>query len=128
VIRLENIVKIYPAGARPALDHVSLDIEKGEFVFLIGQSGSGKSTVLRLVLREELPTSGVVTVDGRNVGKLATRKVPDLRRRIGCVFQDFRLLPKKSVYENVAFALEVINKSPKAIRRTVPEVLDLVGL
>jgi cell division transport system ATP-binding protein len=128
VIRLENIVKIYPAGARPALDHVSLDIEKGEFVFLIGQSGSGKSTVLRLLLREELPTSGVVTVDGRNVGKMASRKVPDLRRRIGCVFQDFRLLPKKTVYENVAFALEVINKAPKSIRRTVPEVLDLVGL
>ena len=128
MIRLENIVKVYPAGARPALDNVSLDIDKGEFVFLIGQSGSGKSTVLRLVLREELPTAGTVTVDGRNVGRLPNRKVPDLRRRIGCVFQDFRLLPKKTVYENVAFALEVINKSPKQIRRTVPEVLDLVGL
>jgi cell division transport system ATP-binding protein len=128
VIRLENITKVYPAGARPALDNVSLDVEKGEFVFLIGQSGSGKSTVLRLLLREELPTAGTVTVDGRNLVKLPNRKVPELRRRIGCVFQDFRLLPKKSVYENVAFALEVINKSPKAIRRTVPEVLDLVGL
>jgi cell division transport system ATP-binding protein len=128
VIRLENISKVYPAGARPALDGISLDIEKGEFVFLIGQSGSGKSTVLRLLLREELPTTGVVTVDGRNVGRLPSRKVPELRRRIGCVFQDFRLLPKKTVYENVAFALEVINKSPKSIRRTVPEVLDLVGL
>jgi cell division transport system ATP-binding protein len=128
VIRLENIVKVYPAGARPALDNVSLEIEKGEFVFLIGQSGSGKSTVLRLILREELPTRGTVVVDGRNVGRLPNRKVPELRRRIGCVFQDFRLLPKKTVYENVAFALEVINKSPKAIRRTVPEVLDLVGL
>jgi cell division transport system ATP-binding protein len=128
VIRLENISKVYPAGARPALDDVSLGIEKGEFVFLIGSSGSGKSTVLRLLLREELPTAGTVTVDGRNLGKLPNRKVPDLRRRIGCVFQDFRLLPKKNVYENVAFALEVINKSPRAIRRTVPEVLDLVGL
>jgi cell division transport system ATP-binding protein len=128
VIRLENISKVYPAGARPALDGISIEIEKGEFVFLIGQSGSGKSTVLRLLLREELPTTGVVTVDGRNVGRLAGRKIPDLRRKIGCVFQDFRLLPKKNVYENVAFALEVINKSPKAIRRTVPEVLDLVGL
>jgi cell division transport system ATP-binding protein len=128
VIRLENISKIYPAGARPALDDVSLGIEKGEFVFLIGSSGSGKSTVLRLLLREELPTHGVVTVDGRNLGKMPNRKVPELRRRIGCVFQDFRLLPKKNVYENVAFALEVINKSPRAIRRTVPEVLDLVGL
>ena len=128
MIRLENISKIYPAGARPALDDVSMSIEKGEFVFLIGQSGSGKSTVLRLLLREELPTTGTVTVDGRNLVKLPNRKVPDLRRRIGCVFQDFRLLPKKNVYENVAFALEVINKAPRAIRRTVPEVLDLVGL
>jgi cell division transport system ATP-binding protein len=128
VIRLDNVSKIYPAGARPALDTVTIDIDKGEFVFLIGQSGSGKSTVLRLLLREELPTKGVVTVDSRNVGKLPNRKVPDLRRKIGCVFQDFRLLPKKNVFENVAFALEVINKSPKAIRRTVPEVLDLVGL
>ena len=128
MIRLENVSKVYPAGARPALDQVSIDIEKGEFVFLIGQSGSGKSTVLRLVLREELPTKGVITVDSRNVGKLPGRKVPDLRRKIGCVFQDFRLLPKKNVYQNVSFALEVINKSPKAIKRTVPEVLDLVGL
>jgi cell division transport system ATP-binding protein len=128
VIHLENVSKVYPAGARPALDGVSMDIDKGEFVFLIGQSGSGKSTVLRLLLREELPTQGMITVDSRNVGRLAKRKVPELRRKIGCVFQDFRLLPKKTVYENVAFALEVINKSPKAIRRTVPEVLDLVGL
>jgi cell division transport system ATP-binding protein len=128
VIRLYEITKVYPAGARPALDGVSFDIDKGEFVFLIGQSGSGKSTVLRMLMREELPTSGVVTVDGRNVGRMRPRKVPDLRRKIGCVFQDFRLLPKKNVYENVAFALEVINKSPKAIRRTVPEVLELVGL
>jgi cell division transport system ATP-binding protein len=128
VIRLENVSKVYPAGARPALDSVSIDIEKGEFVFLIGQSGSGKSTVLRLLLREELATTGTVTVDSRNVGKLPGRKVPELRRRIGCVFQDFRLLPKKTVYENVSFALEVINKSPKSIKRTVPEVLDLVGL
>jgi cell division transport system ATP-binding protein len=128
VIRLENITKVYPAGARPALDGISMGIEKGEFVFLIGQSGSGKSTVLRLLLREELPTTGLVMVDGRNVGRMAARKVPDLRRKIGCVFQDFRLLPKKTVYENVAFALEVINKAPKAIRRTVPEVLELVGL
>ncbi len=128
MIRLEQVSKVYPAGARPALDSINIDIDKGEFVFLIGQSGSGKSTVLRLLLREELPTTGTVTVDSRNVGKLANRKVPDLRRKIGCVFQDFRLLPKKNVFENVAFALEVINKSPKAIRRTVPEVLDLVGL
>ena len=128
MIRLENVSKVYPTGARPALDTVSLGIEKGEFVFLIGPSGSGKSTVLRLLLREELPTQGVVSVNGRNVGRMPGRKVPDLRRKIGCVFQDFRLLPKRNVFENVAFALEVINKKPKVIRRTVPEVLELVGL
>jgi cell division transport system ATP-binding protein len=128
VIRLDSVTKIYPTGARPALDDVSLEIDKGEFVFLIGQSGSGKSTVLRLLLREELPTSGRVSVDGRDVGRMAARRVPDLRRKMGCVFQDFRLLPKKNVYQNVAFALEVINKSQKAIKRTVPEVLELVGL
>jgi len=128
VIRLHSVSKVYPAGARPALDDVSFDIDKGEFVFLIGQSGSGKTTVLRLLLREEVSDAGIVTVNGKNLNRLARRKVPDLRRKIGCVFQDFRLLPKKSVYENVAFALEVINKSPKAIKRTVPEVLDLVGL
>jgi cell division transport system ATP-binding protein len=128
VIRLENVSKVYPAGARPALDGVSFEIEKSEFVFLIGQSGSGKTTVLRLLLREETSDNGLVLVNGRNLNRMSSRKVPDLRRKIGCVFQDFRLLPKKTVYENVAFALEVINKSPKAIKRTVPEVLDLVGL
>jgi cell division transport system ATP-binding protein len=128
VIRLENVTKVYPAGARPALDGVSMDVAKGDFVFLIGQSGSGKSTVLRLLLREERSTSGEVWVDGKNIEQLSSRKVPELRRKIGCVFQDFRLLQKKTVYENVAFALEVINKSPRMIRRTVPEVLDLVGL
>ncbi len=128
MIRLENVTKIYPAGARPALEGVSFEIGKGEFVFLIGQSGSGKTTVLRLLLHEETSDKGLIMVNGRNLNRLPSRKVPDLRRKIGCVFQDFRLLPKKTVYENVAFALEVINKSPKAIKRTVPEVLDLVGL
>jgi cell division transport system ATP-binding protein len=128
VISLDNVTKIYAVGTRPALDTVSVEIDKGEFVFLIGPSGSGKSTVLRLLLREERPTVGVVHVDGRNLAKLPGRKVPELRRKIGCVFQDFRLLPKKTVYDNVAFALEVINKSQRAIKRTVPEVLDLVGL
>jgi cell division transport system ATP-binding protein len=128
VISLDNVTKVYAAGTRPALDTVSVEIDKGEFVFLIGPSGSGKSTVMRLLLREEMPTTGVVHVDGRNLGRMPGRKVPDLRRKIGCVFQDFRLLPKKSAYDNVAFALEVINKSQRAIRRTVPEVLDLVGL
>jgi cell division transport system ATP-binding protein len=128
VIKLDNVTKLYAASSRPALDRVSIEIEKGEFVFLIGASGSGKSTVLRLLLREELANAGRVTVDGRDLGRLPGRKVPDLRRRIGCVFQDFRLLPKKNVYDNVAFALEVINKSQKQIKRTVPEVLELVGL
>ena len=128
MIQLDNVSKLYATSSRPALDHVSLMIEKGEFVFLIGASGSGKSTVLRLLLREELANSGRVTVDGRDVGRLPGRKVPDLRRKMGCVFQDFRLLPKKNVYDNVAFALEVINKSQKSIKRTVPDVLELVGL
>jgi cell division transport system ATP-binding protein len=128
VIQLDNVTKVYPAGTRPALDTVSVAIDKGEFVFMIGPSGSGKTTVLRLLLREEVPTTGRITVDGRDVGRLPKRKVPDLRRKMGCVFQDFRLLPKKNVYDNVAFALEVINKKQRAIRRTVPEVLDLVGL
>ncbi len=128
MISLDNVTKIYAVGTRPALDTVSVEIDKGEFVFLIGPSGSGKSTVLRLLLREEKPTTGLVYVDGRNLSRLPGRKVPELRRKIGCVFQDFRLLPKKTVYDNVAFALEVINKSQRAIKRTVPEVLDLVGL
>jgi len=128
VIRLENVTKYYPQSSRAALDGVTLEIEKGEFAFLIGQSGSGKSTVLRLLLREELANSGKVTVDRFDVGKMPKRKVPELRRAIGCVFQDFRLLPKKTVYDNVAFALEVINQSQRKIRKTVPEVLDLVGL
>jgi cell division transport system ATP-binding protein len=128
VIHLQNVTKVYSASTRPALDDVSIDVDKGEFVFLIGASGSGKSTVLRLLLREEMATSGDVLVDGRNLAKLPGRKVPDLRRRMGCVFQDFRLLPKKNVYDNVAFALEVINKNARYIKRTVPEVLELVGL
>jgi len=128
VINLQHVTKIYPSGTRPALDDVSIEIEKGEFVFLIGQSGSGKTTVLRLLLREERPTRGSVFVEGRNVVRIPGRKVPALRRKMGCVFQDFRLLPKKNVYDNVAFALEVINKPQRTIKRTVPEVLELVGL
>jgi cell division transport system ATP-binding protein len=128
VIALENVTKVYSASARPALEDVSLDIEKGEFVFLIGASGSGKSSVLRLLLREEVPTRGSVIVNGKNIAQLPARKVPELRRGIGCVFQDFRLLSKKTVFENVAFALEVINKSHRSIARSVPEVLEMVGL
>jgi cell division transport system ATP-binding protein len=128
VIHLDKVSKIYPASSRPALDKVTVDVDKGEFVFLIGQSGSGKSTVLRLILREEKASEGTISVDGKNLANLPGRKVPELRRHIGCVFQDFRLLPKKNVYDNVAFALEVINKNSRNIKRTVPEVLDLVGL
>jgi cell division transport system ATP-binding protein len=128
VIRFEHISKIYDRTSRPALDDVTLDIERGEFLFLVGASGSGKSTFLRLVLKEEEATRGTVWVAGKNVAKLSSWKVPQLRRQIGVVFQDFRLLPNKTVYENVAFALQVIGKSRHHIAQTVPETLDLVGL
>jgi cell division transport system ATP-binding protein len=128
VIRLDRVTKIYAASARPALDDVSMNIEKGEFVFLIGPSGSGKSTFLRLLLKEESPTRGRVHVAGKDLGRLSKWKVPALRRTIGCVFQDFRLLPNKTVAENVGFALEVIGRPAHTIRKVVPEVLELVGL
>jgi cell division transport system ATP-binding protein len=128
VIRLERVTKLYKTSTRPALDRVSMSVEKGEFVFLIGPSGSGKSTFLRLLLREDVPTKGDIFVSDMNVAKLPRRRVPKLRQRIGCVFQDFRLLPNKTVGENVAFALEVIGKSHNTVSKVVPEVLDLVGL
>jgi cell division transport system ATP-binding protein len=128
VIRLEHVTKTYPASAKPALDDISVEVEKGEFVFLVGSSGSGKSTFLRLLLKEERPTSGRVHVAGRDLTTLSTWKVPALRRSIGCVFQDFRLLPDKTVFQNVAFALEVIGKPRHQVNRVVPEVLELVGL
>jgi cell division transport system ATP-binding protein len=128
VIRLENVTKVYPTSTRPALDDVSVEVERGEFVFLIGPSGSGKSTLLRLLLREDVPNEGNVWVANWNVGRLASRRVPRLRQRMGVVFQDFRLLPNKTVAENVAFALEVIGKPRHTIRTVVPEVLDLVNL
>jgi cell division transport system ATP-binding protein len=128
VIRLERVTKLYKTSTRPALDRVSMSVEKGEFVFLIGPSGSGKSTFLRLLLREDVPTKGDIYVSDMNVAKLPRRRVPKLRQRIGCVFQDFRLLPNKTVGENVAFALEVIGKSRDTVSKVVPEVLDLVGL
>ena len=128
MIRLEQVSKSYPTSTRPALDGVDVDIEKGEFVFLVGSSGSGKSTFLRLLLKEEMPTSGRVHVAGKDLSRLSSWKVPALRRSIGCVFQDFRLLPNKTVHQNVAFALEVIGKPQSAINRVVPEVLELVGL
>jgi cell division transport system ATP-binding protein len=128
VIRLQHVTKSYPAGSRPALDDVSVEVEKGEFVFLVGSSGSGKSTFLRLLLKEEKPTRGQVHVAGKDLATLSAWKVPALRRSIGCVFQDFRLLPDKNVRQNVAFALEVIGKPRHQINRIIPEVLDLVGL
>jgi cell division transport system ATP-binding protein len=128
VIRLENVTKVYPASKRPALDGVDIEVEKGEFVFLIGPSGSGKTTFLRLLLKEENPTSGSIAVNGRELSKMSAWKVPSLRRSMGCVFQDFRLLNNRTVAQNVGFALEVIGKKRKTIRRAVPEVLELVGL
>ncbi|GAA5108865.1 cell division ATP-binding protein FtsE [Haloechinothrix salitolerans] len=128
MIRLENVTKVYKTSTRPALENVSVDVGKGEFVFVIGPSGSGKSTFLRLLLREEVPSKGKVYVSNYDVAKLPRRRVPRLRQTIGCVFQDFRLLTNKTVFENVAFALEVIGKPAHTIRKVVPEVLELVGL
>ena len=128
MIHLSHVSKSYRTSTRPALADVSLDVEKGEFAFLIGPSGSGKSTFLRLVLREDLPTNGDIEVAGRDLVKLRRSKVPAHRRRLGCVFQDFRLLTNKTVEQNVGFALEVIGRPRGAIRKIVPEVLELVGL
>ncbi|MFI6868886.1 cell division ATP-binding protein FtsE [Nocardia sp. NPDC050406] len=128
MITLRNVTKSYKTSTRPALDNVSVDIGKGEFVFVIGPSGSGKSTFMRLLLKDEKPTAGEVWVADFRVDRLPGRKVPKLRQRIGCVFQDFRLLQQKTVEQNVAFALEVIGKNRSFINRAVPEALDMVGL
>ncbi len=128
MIRFENVTKVYDRNARPALDSVTLEIDRGEFAFLVGSSGSGKSTFLRLVLKEDQASSGAVYVAGQNVANISSWRVPRLRRGIGVVFQDFRLLPQKTVFANVAFAMQVIGKSRSVIRDTVPEVLKTVGL
>jgi cell division transport system ATP-binding protein len=128
VIRFENVSKTYEGQTKAALLNVNVEIEKGEFVFLVGTSGSGKSTFLRLVLREYRTSKGHIMVAGKDLNRLATWRVPQMRRQIGTVFQDFRLLPNKTVAENVAFALQVIGKPRSHIRKTVPEVLELVGL
>ena len=128
-ISFRNVTKIYPAQPnKPALEDVSVDIMAGEFVFLVGHSGSGKSTFLRTITREIQVTSGQILVAGQDLTKMRNRKVPFLRRQIGCVFQDFKLLQDKTAYENVAFALECIGKPRSVIRAQVPEVLRLVGL
>ncbi|GAA3762150.1 hypothetical protein GCM10022240_13440 [Microbacterium kribbense] len=128
MIRFENVTKRYRGTAGPALNSVDFEVQRGEFVFLVGPSGSGKSTCLRMILREESPSQGRVVVLGRDLRTLSSRKVPYFRRHIGAVFQDFRLLPTKSVFQNVAFALQVIGSSRAFIRQSVPEVLALVGL
>ncbi len=127
MIRLQGVTKVYDGGV-VAVKDMSLDIQRSEFVFLVGPSGSGKSTVIRLLLREEKPSRGEIWVAGKNIVKLPDWKVPYLRRSIGTVFQDFKLLPQKTVFENVAFALEVIGRTPSVVKRQVPQVLDLVGL
>jgi len=128
VIRLEKVSKSYRTSTRPALDQVTVDVGKGEFVFLIGPSGSGKSTFLRLLLREDVPSKGKVYVSNFDITRMSRRRVPRLRQTIGCVFQDFRLLPNRTAYENVAFALEVIGKPRSVVKQQVPQILDLVGL
>lgn len=128
MIRFNSVSKVYKRGARPALDEVSLNIDRGEFVFLVGASGSGKSTFLSLALREERASSGQVYVLGKELGTLSRWQVPKLRRQIGAVFQDFRLLENKTVYENVAIALQVIGKRRHQIRTACGEILQVVGL
>ena len=127
MIRFENVTKSYKNNV-PALVDISMEFLRGEFVFLVGPSGSGKTTFLRLLLREETPDTGRILVAGRDIGALSESKVPYLRRNLGCVFQDFRLLPNKTVAENVAFALEVIGRPRSVVRTQVSQVLDLVGL
>lgn len=127
MISMQNVTKIYENGAL-GLKDFSIEIEKGEFVFVVGSSGSGKSTFIRTLLKEIEPTTGEVYIDNTRLSELKRKKVPYLRRKIGCVFQDFRLLPSKTVYENVAFAMQVIEASNRSIRRSVPQTLALVGL
>ena len=127
MIEFQNVTKKYPNGT-VALNDVSLRIADGEFVFIVGSSGAGKSTLIKLMLREERATSGVIKVNGKNLGKMPRYKIPKFRRSIGVVFQDFRLIPNMTAYDNVAFALRVTNVSSREIKRKVPYMLSLVGL
>ena len=126
MIRFEHVTKTYRTNI--GLDDVSVDIEKGDFVFLVGSSGAGKSTFIKLILKEIDADKGNIFVNGKDVTKMSNREIPELRRKVGTVFQDFRLLPKKTVFENVAFAMEVLHKSKRQIRKQVPQVLSLVGI
>ena len=127
MIKLEHVSKSYSAGV-PALNDVSLEIESGEFVFIVGDSGSGKSTLIKLLLKELEPTDGTISVNGKNLGKIRRRQIPKFRRNIGVVFQDFRLLKDRNVYENIAFAQKVIGERNRDIKKKVPEILAVVGL
>jgi cell division transport system ATP-binding protein len=128
MILLDRVSKKYPKSSEPALDKISLHVEPKEFVIIVGQSGAGKTTLLRLLTREEKPTNGKIIVGGIDYDKLKDKKIPMLRRKIGVVFQDFKLLPNKNVFENVAFALEIVGASNEEIKKTVPKVLAIVNL
>lgn len=127
MIEIENAMKIYANGVK-AVSNIFIKIESGEFVFLVGPSGSGKSTIIKLILREEQLTSGNIIVDGQDITNIQKREIPYLRRNMGVVFQDFRLLPNKTVYENVAFAMQIVEASGREVRRNVPMALTMVGL
>ena len=128
MILLDSVTKKYPGDAEPALDHVSLHIAPNEFVFLVGKSGAGKSSLIKMITKEEVPDSGKIIIGGIDLDYVKKRHIPGYRRRLGVVFQDFKLLPRRTVYENVAFALEIAGMSGKEIRKTVPKVLELVDL
>jgi cell division transport system ATP-binding protein len=128
MILLDRVTKTYPGDDSPALDDISLHIEPNEFVFLVGKSGAGKSTLMKMITKEERPDSGKIIIGGIDLDFVKKRHIPEYRRRLGVVFQDFKLLPRRTVYENVAFALEIAGMSNKEIAKTVPKVLELVGL
>ena len=128
MLELQDVTKVYRDTGVCALRDVNIKIEKGEFVFLIGATGAGKSTLIKMLLREETPNSGKIFVDGKDIGKLRRGQIPKLRRSIGVVYQDFRLLPDRTVYENVAFAMQVVGTPKKTIQHIVPQVISLVGL